>query len=201
MTANREQTAKTPETRPARRARAELQNWIVDRSTLAFVFGVESKAVSKFVERGMPPPIRRGEYVLPDCVQWRIQDVRRGGSMDPDQIPEVVEARTELYRAQHAHKRIESARLAGELLPFDNVMAEVAKISALVAQGFEQFVGRCAEEFAAAETLPDAMRILSEHERQARQRIADGLEQMARDFERGIPDSEAAADEERGGMG
>ena len=142
----------------------------------------------------MPRTARRNRYSIPDCVQWRLDDLASAAGIRPDDVPEVVEARIQLYRAQHDHKRLETSRLAADSLPYDKVVAAVSELTQMYVAATEQYETRAAASYAECASEAEAHEILREHGRSVRQAICDRLESMARDFAAGEPDSETATE-------
>lgn len=171
---------------PARKVPAALRtDWITDRAGLAHVLGLaELNSISKLVARGMPRQ-DRGRYDLAACVPWYIQDVKSRGQVDPDEIEEVVLARTKLYDAQRLGKEIDNAIRTKQVAYIEQMDAGAMDLGAEFNAGLEQLPGRAAVECVRAQNETEAREILTRHANEIRERVSERLAAVARDLRAG----------------
>lgn len=166
--------------------------FVTDRTGMAYVLGCSVNHVNKLVSRGLPRQ-SRGQYSVPEAVQWFISDLTSRGHVDPDEMPAVVKARTDLYVAQEAHKRLETRRMAGELVDVGEVQTALLKLAQVLIAGLEGLPMRAAQEMAGVATTPEAAAVLRGHCNAIRNQIADELAALAAPLESGAQDRDAAA--------
>lgn len=181
-------------------AREIETDFVTDRAGMAQIFGCSINHINKLVTRGLPRR-SRGQYSIPECVQWAIADATTRSGIDPDELPAVVEARTRLYVAQERHKRLETRRLEGELIEHDEVRSSLLSLAHVLVGSLEGLPVRLAQDFANARTTAEAAAILREHCVAARQELAKRVAALGAPMESDGEVNRAAADQERGGVG
>jgi len=173
---------------------------ITDRAGVARIFSVTLNHVNKLRARGMPR-LAHGQYSIPAVVQWRLEQMINKASLDVDEMPAAVEARTALIKAQETHKRIEIRRLESELIPVDEVRNEVLGLVQLLVTTLEGLPARAGAELAAIQTTAEAVSALHGHCHDARVELSEKITAMADALEAEWSSSSAAADPHSGGMG
>ena len=135
-----------------------------------------------------------GRYSIPDVVQWRLEQLTNRQALDVDELPQAVEARTALIRAQEEHKRIEIRRLEGELVDAEEVQQQMLELAQLLVTTLEGLPTRAAQELAAAATPAEAVAVMREHCHDARVELEQRLIALAGDVPAdGAPGPAAAA--------
>lgn len=145
--------------------------FLTDRVGMAHVLGCSVNHINKLAAKGMPRR-SRGQYSIPECVQWMLSDVTTRSRVDPDELPAVVEARTRLYVAQEQRTRLETRRLAGELLEADDVLNRMMQLASVLVTGLEGLPTRAAEELAHLGTAAEISAKLREYCNATRNEIA-----------------------------
>jgi len=173
---------------------------VTDRAGVARIFAVSINHVNKLRSRGMPR-LAHGKYSIPAIVQWRLEQMENRAALDADEMPAAVEARTRLINAQEVHKRIEIRRLESELLPADEVRANVLDLCQVLVTTLEGLPTRAAQDMATAGTVAEAVSKLHEHCHDARVELEHRIAGMAGDMESGGAPGEAPADTLSGGVG
>ena len=173
---------------------------VTDRAGVARIFAVTLNHVNKLRARGMPR-LAHGQYSIPAVVQWRLEQLTNRAALDADEMPAAVEARTRLINAQEIHKRIEIRRLESELLPADEVRANVLELCQVLVTTLEGLPTRAAQDMAAAVTVAGAVASLHEHCHDARVELEHRIHAMAGDMESGGAFGETAADPNGGAVG
>lgn len=166
----------------------ERETWITDRAGIAYLLGVKFATISKLNARGMPK-LSRGRYHMADCAQWYFSDK---GGLDPDENEEVIEARTELYRAQTESKRIDNLRETKELAYVSDLRAIVEQLHAETVAAIEPLPARCAKDYADANNEREARALLEQHANELRARLYERVNEIARDLAIHIEDSATA---------
>lgn len=182
-------------------AKPDIAAMQTDRTGVARIFGLrELNTVNKWRARGMPR-VTHGVYSIPDVVQWRIEEIQSKGALDVDDMPAIVEARTQLLRAQEQHKRLEIARLEGALLEADEVRQTVLTLCQHLVTALEGLPTRAAQQAASATTEAEVAHILREHCADARRDLARQIKTLAQDIPDRFASSDAAPAEDGGAMG
>lgn len=173
---------------------------VTDRAGVARIFAVTLNHVNKLRARGMPR-LAHGQYSIPAVVQWRLEQLTNRAALDADEMPAAVEARTRLINAQEQHKRIEIRRLESELLPADEVRANVLELCQVLVTTLEGLPTRAAQDMAAADTVAGAVASLHEHCHDARVELEHRITAMAGDMESGGALGQTTTDPHGGAMG
>lgn len=171
-----------------------------DRTGIAYVIGCSVNHVNKLVAKGMPRA-RRGQYDIAQVVQWLLSDATSRAGVDPDELPAVVEARTRLYVAQEEHKRLETRRLAGEVIDAEEVRSEMMALAQILVSALEGVPMRAAQDLIGVHSAAEAAATLREHCSAARNELAAQLASLAEPVPADEPIGAAAADPQRGTMG
>lgn len=140
---------------------------VVDRNTLALALGVVDKTVLARVRDGMPF-IQRGsrgkpwQFDLAECVAWdRERAIRRAtGAVKGDETD--AELNRRLLRARVKREEIEAAKVAGEVVPVDEVESAVVSVFTEVRQSMLSIPDRAALRLLAAEDDTTIKEILRE---------------------------------------
>lgn len=95
---------------------------IVDRGTLAELFGLTAGRISQLVREGVLSKVSRGQYDSAACLQDYINFKLEGGQSG---TRDVTEARTRLYEAQTHKTELETERTRRETIPADEHLADM----------------------------------------------------------------------------
>lgn len=182
-------------------AKPDLASMQTDRTGVARIFGLrELNTVNKWRARGMPR-VTHGVYSIPDVVQWRLEEIQSKSALDVDDMPAIVEARTQLLRAQEQHKRLEIARLEGSLLEAEEVRQTLLTLCQHLVTALEGLPTRVAQEAASARTEAEVAHIIREHCADARRELARQIKALGDDVRSGIAPGDATAPEDGGAVG
>lgn len=173
---------------------------VTDRAGVARIFACTLNHVNKLRAKGMPR-LAHGRYSIPAVVQWRFEQLTNRAALDVDELPQAVEARTALIRAQEEHKRIEIRRLEAELVPAEEVQAGMLELAQLLVTTLEGLPTRAAQELAAAGTTAQAVAVMREHCHDARVELEHRIRALAGDVETDGAPGETAAASKRGAVG
>lgn len=173
---------------------------VTDRAGVARIFAVTLNHVNKLRARGMPR-LAHGQYSIPAVVQWRLEQLTNRAALDADEMPAAVEARTRLINAQEVHKRLEIRRMEAELLPADEVRANVLALCQVLVTTLEGLPPRAAQDMAAAATVAEAVAALHEHCHDARLELEQRIAAMDSDIQASGAFGETATDTNGGAVG
>ena len=182
-----------------------MKSYVVSPSELARHFGVTTRMVSHYVEKGMPK-VRKGRFDLNVCWRWRFDEKQkeideRTANLDKDK----QDAR--LKRVQADLKERELAELDSRLVDVDTISVWVDRIFAGVRAGFLSLPTKLAPQVIACTSVNEAKVILEREIHQAMRDVSrteiklDDLEAAASGDASPVPEAGAAAKPEPGRVG
>jgi phage terminase Nu1 subunit (DNA packaging protein) len=181
-------------------ARELSTEFLTDRIGLAYVLNCTHNHVNKLASRGMPRRAR-GQYDIRECVQWMLADVTTRAGMDPEQVEDVVRARTELYVEQKLKTRVDRRRAEGELVPAAEVQDAMLRVVAVLVGAFEGLPLRAAGELVNVATGPEVVAILMGHCHEYRDELARVLATLGQNIPAAQQADDASPDPKRSGLG
>jgi phage terminase Nu1 subunit (DNA packaging protein) len=98
-----------------------LKAYDLSASTLAKLFNLTEQRIHQLAREGVIPR-EKGKYELVSAVQGYIKHLQDRASGGRIERADVHAERARLVRAQAEHREMETARLRGSLLPFDEVV-------------------------------------------------------------------------------
>lgn len=180
----------------------EREPYLVDRKALCAVLGVANiNSITKMIDRGMPHPPKRGRFNLAECAKWYIEELHSRGAFSAEEQEEVVQARTELYRAQTEAKKLDISKARQELVGAADAHDAILALALECAVGWEQLPGRAASGCVGLGDEITARAELERHAREGRERTAERCRQLARRFDGSGAGDTPATETKRGSMG
>ena len=99
--------------------------------------------------------------------------------MSPEEVDEVVQARTRLYDAQTRAKEIDNRKADGELIEVDDALAVCMDMGVELVAGADQLPGRVAPDCVGLPSEAEALRAVAKHANEFRERIAESVEGLS----------------------
>lgn len=172
--------------------------WITDRAGIAHILGVSQNWVSgKGRAQGLPR-MAYGQYDAAAVVQWALERARAASDLDPDQLPDVVEARVELIKAQTYRTKIDGEYRARNLLDVEDVELRAYAIAETLASGYQAASSRLIAEIRASDSDESGKAVLDQYTRSQLEAFSEGFQTLAEDCSRDRSDPGAAAEPESG---
>lgn len=173
-----------------------VEGLVVGQKALAILFAVDPATISRWGQDGMPKK-GWGQYLLAECVRWRLEQMLKQAAGDSS---EITESRMRLYDTQREKHLLEMREMRKELLPAEEVATAIRAMFGIVATQLDGLGPRMAARLAG---LSDPQKIAKElfiECRNIRRATADAVTDFARSLD-GDEDAPAPAGKGRRGVG
>lgn len=135
----------------------------VTASELAAVLGITASRIYQLVKDGVMQPVRKGRYMLSDCVQAYVKLVTKAAaSADDIKTEKTLRTSTAVLRTAKARiAKLEADELEGKLHRSEDVAALTADMVYTIRDMLNAMPGRLATDVAASGSAAEAADIIS----------------------------------------